>query len=345
MQTLTITRPDDFHLHLRDGTALASVVGDSARRFARAIVMPNLTPPVTTVAAALGYRRRILEALPKGMDFQPLMTLYLTDETSREEIREVAACEHVYAVKYYPAGATTHSGAGVTDPEKVYPVLEQMAESGLPLLLHGEATDPRVDIFDRESVFIDVVLAPLLQRFPGLKMVLEHITTIQAVQCVLNGPDSLAATITPQHLLYNRNALFRGGLRPHHYCLPVLKREPHRQALVDAAISGHPRFFLGTDSAPHARSAKETDGGCAGVYSAHAAVELYAQAFEAAGAVERLEAFAAFHGADFYGLPRNTGTLTLNREDWTVPATLPFGDEEVVPLNAGETCAWKLAHP
>lgn len=342
MQTLTIIRPDDFHLHLRDGAVLADVVGDSARRFARAIIMPNLQPPVTTVAAALAYRQRILEVLPEGADFQPLMTLYLTEQTTPREILAAAECEHVYAVKYYPAGATTHSEAGVSDPEKVYPVLEQMAESGLPLLLHGEVTDPRVDIFDRESVFIDVILLPLLQRFPGLKIVFEHITTLQAVQCVMQGPDSLAATITPQHLLCNRNDLFRGGLRPHYYCLPVLKREPHRQAVLDAATGGHPRFFLGTDSAPHARSAKECGCGCAGIYSAHAAIELYAEVFEAAEALDRLEAFASFHGADFYGLPRNTGTLTLERQDWTLPASLPFGTDEVVPLHAGETCSWQL---
>jgi len=342
MQTLTITRPDDFHLHLRDGAALAGVVGDSARRFARAIIMPNLQPPVTTVAGALAYRQRILEALPEGTDFQPLMTLYLTEQTTPQEILAAAECEHVYAVKYYPAGATTHSEAGVSDPERVYPALEQMAESGLHLLLHGEVTDPRVDIFDRESVFIDVVLLPLLQRFPGLKIVFEHITTLQAVQCVIHGPDTLAATITPQHLLCNRNDLFRGGLRPHYYCLPVLKREPHRQAVLDAATGGHPRFFLGTDSAPHARSAKESACGCAGIYSAHAAIELYAEVFETAGALDRLEAFAAFHGADFYGLPRNAGTLTLRREEWTVPASRPFGDDEVVPFNAGEICSWQL---
>jgi dihydroorotase len=345
MQTLTITRPDDFHLHLRDGAALAGVVGDSARRFARAIIMPNLKPPVTTVAEALAYRQRILDALPGGTALQPLMTLYLTEQTTRQEILAAAASEHVHAVKYYPAGATTYSGAGVSDLEKVYPVLEQMEESGLPLLLHGEVTDARVDIFDRESVFIDVVLLPLQQRYPGLKIVFEHITTLQAVQCVMNGPDTLAATITPQHLLCNRNDLFRGGLRPHYYCLPVLKREPHRQAVLDIATGGHPRFFLGTDSAPHARSTKESACGCAGIYSAHAAIELYAQAFEAAGALDRLEAFAAFHGADFYGLPRNTGTITLRREEWTLPASLPFGDDEVVPLHAGEACSWQLVNP
>lgn len=344
MQTLTLTRPDDFHLHLRDGNALAAVVGDSARRFARALIMPNLTPPVTSVDRALDYRRRILAALPRGASFEPLMTLYLTDATTPEEIRAAAACEHVVGAKYYPAGATTHAESGVTAPEAIGAVLEEMEKTGLILEVHGEATDPRVDIFDRESVFIDVVLAPLQQRYPGLKIVFEHITTVQAVQFVTQGPDTLAATITPQHLLYNRNALFRGGLRPHYFCLPVLKREPHRQALLDAATGGHPRFFLGTDSAPHARGAKESDCGCAGVYSAHGALELYAQAFEDAGALDRLEDFAARHGAAFYGLEQNPERITLQREEWTIPAALPFdGEEEVVPLNAGGICRWKLA--
>jgi dihydroorotase len=342
MQTLTLARPDDFHLHLRDGKTLSDIVGDSARRFARAVIMPNLKPPVTGVQQALEYRERILKALPEDVSFEPLMSLYLTDDTTPDDIRDAAGCEHVFGAKYYPAGATTHSAAGVSDPERIYPVLEQMQKSELILQVHGEVTDPGVDIFDRESVFIDVVLAPLLRRFPALKIVFEHITTLQAVQFVMQGPDNLAATITPQHLLYNRNALFRGGLRPHYFCLPVLKREPHRQAVLDAATGGHPRFFLGTDSAPHARTDKETDCGCAGIYSAHGALELYAQVFEAAGALDRLEAFAAFHGADFYGLPGNTGSITLRREDWRIPETLPFGDGEVVPLNAGEACRWKL---
>jgi len=341
MTSLTLTRPDDLHLHVRDDAALASVVGDSAQQFARAIIMPNLKPPVTDVEQALAYRRRILDALPRDSDFQPLMTLYLTDNTGPETIRMAAASEHVHAVKYYPAGATTHSDAGVTRIENAYPALEQMAESGLPLLVHGEVTTPEVDIFDRESVFIDVLLDPLRQRFPDLRIVFEHITTLQAVQYVTAGPDNLAATITPQHLMYNRNALFRPGLRPHHYCLPVLKRENHRQALLDAATGGNPRFFLGTDSAPHARRAKEMDCGCAGIYSAYCALELYAEVFEEAGALDRLEAFAAFHGADFYGLPRNRGSVTLERRDWTVPAALPFADDQVVPLKAGENCHWK----
>ena len=342
MPSITITRPDDMHLHVRDGAALASVIGDSARRFARAVIMPNLDPPVTGVEQALAYRRRILDALPDDTSFSPLMTLYLTDTTTPETIRAAAECEHVIAVKYYPAGATTHSEHGVTRLENVYPALEQMTESGLLLLMHGEVTTPDVDIFDRESVFIDVVLEPLRQRFPELKMVLEHITTLQAVQYVSGGPDNLAATITPQHLNLNRNALFSGGLRPHHYCLPVLKRESHRQALLDAAVSGNPRYFLGTDSAPHSRSSKETGCGCAGIYTAHCALELYAEAFAAAGALDRLEGFAAFHGADFYGLPRNGGTVTLEQQDWTVPDSLPFAGDEVVPLRAGGTCHWKL---
>ncbi len=342
MPSITITRPDDMHLHVRDGAALASVIGDSARRFARAVIMPNLDPPVVDVDQALAYRRRILDALPDASSFSPMMTLYLTDTTTPETIRAAAECEHVIAVKYYPAGATTHSEHGVTRLENVYPALEQMAESGLSLLMHGEVTTPDVDIFDRESVFIDVVLEPLRQRFPELKVVLEHITTLQAVQYVSEVPDNLAATITPQHLIHNRNALFSGGLRPHHYCLPVLKRESHRQALLDAAVSGNPRYFLGTDSAPHSRSTKETGCGCAGIYTAHCALELYAEAFAAAGALDRLEGFAAFHGADFYGLPRNSGTVTLEQQDWTVPDSLPFAGDEVVPLRAGGTCHWKL---
>lgn len=342
MSVLTITRPDDLHLHVRDNAAMASVVGDSARRFARAVIMPNLKPPIVNVEQALAYRRRILAALPSDSSFRPLMTLYLTDNTAPADIDAASDCEDIVAVKYYPAGATTHSDDGVTDITKVYPVLERMAETGLPLLMHGEVTGPGVDIFDRESVFIDDVLDPLLRRFPGLKVVFEHITTLQAVQYVSGGGGNLAATITPQHLMYNRNALFRQGLRPHHFCLPVLKRETHRQALVDIATGGHPRFFLGTDSAPHPRGAKETACGCAGIYSAHGALELYTEVFEAAGALDRLEAFAAFHGADFYGLPRNSGTVTLEKCDWIVPGTLPLGDEEVVPLKAGETCCWQL---
>jgi len=342
MQTLTLARPDDLHLHLRDGAAMKHVLQDSARQFARAIIMPNLKPPVVSITQALAYRDRILKNLPTGSDFQPLMTLYLTEKTSPAEILQAKQSGHVYAVKYYPAGATTHSESGVIKMEKVYPVLEAMEEQQVPLLLHGEITDPDIDIFDRESVFIERILDPLIQRFRKLRIVLEHITTKQAAEFVKNGPVNLAATITPQHLLLNRNALFAGGLRPHHYCMPVLKAEEHRQAVVAAATSGHPHFFLGTDSAPHAKHDKESACGCAGVYSAHNAIELYAEVFEAAGCLEKLEAFASHNGADFYGLPGNRNTITLEKKDWTVPLTLPFGDDEVVPFRAGETCRWKL---
>ena len=331
-----------MHLHLRDGAALASVVNHSARRFARAIVMPNLSPPVTTVAEALAYRGRILAALEPGLDFNPLMTIYLTDQTTPDEIRRLAESEHVYAVKYYPAGATTHSEHGVTDVKNVYPVLETMRELNVPLLIHGEVVDPDVDIFDRERVFIERVLFPIMQQFKGLRIVLEHITTREAADFVRNGPSTLAATITPQHLLFNRNALFAHGLRPHYYCLPVLKREEHRRALLNAATSTNPRIFLGTDSAPHARRDKEARFGCAGLFSAPSALELYAEAFEAAGALERLEGFASRNGADFYGLPHNPTRVTLRREDWRIPDALPFGDDEVIPLCAGNICHWKL---
>jgi dihydroorotase len=342
-QTLTLTRPDDWHLHLRDGELLKDTVTHSARRFARAIVMPNLKPPVTTTGLALEYRERILAAVPRGTDFTPLMTLYLTDGTRPEDIHHAKASGHIHGVKFYPAGATTHSDAGVTDIRKCDRVLETMADVGLPLLVHGEVTDPDVDTFDREQVFLDKVLAPLVQRLPSLKVVFEHITTKVAADFVSSAPANVAATITPQHLLHNRNALFQGGLRPHFYCLPVLKREKDREALVKAATSGSSRFFLGTDSAPHARAQKEQACGCAGIFSAHAAIELYAEVFERAGALPRLEAFASFHGADFYGLPRNPGKLTLVKKPWTPPATYPFGGEGVVPLHAGENIAWSLA--
>jgi dihydroorotase len=343
MDRITLARPDDWHLHLRDGPAMASVLADTARRFARAIVMPNLRPPVRSTEEALRYRERILAALPEGAAFDPLMTLYLTDDTPPEEISRAKLSGRVHGVKLYPAGATTHSDAGVTRLSRCFHALEKMQQVGLPLLIHGEVTDPAVDVFDREKAFIEEVLGPLVERFPGLKVVLEHITTRDAVHYVeVTGPN-VAATITAHHLLLNRNALFLGGVRPHHYCLPVLKREEHREALVEAATSGNPKFFLGTDSAPHPRKDKEAACGCAGVYSAHAAIELYASAFEEAGALDRLEAFASHHGADFYGLPRNAGTLTLVRETWTVPATLRFGAEELVPLRAGETVAWKIA--
>ena len=342
MDTLTLTRPDDWHLHLRDGDALRAVVPHSARQFARAIIMPNLRPPITSTAQALAYRARILDAVPAGLDFQPLMTLYLTDNTAPAEISHARASGHVVACKLYPAGATTHSDAGVTAVGKIYPALEAMQAQGLPLLVHGEVTDPEVDLFDREAVFIEQVLQPLLRDFPALKIVMEHITTADAVDFVRDAPATVAATITAHHLLYNRNALFQGGIRPHYYCLPVLKRERHRQALVRAATSGNTKFFLGTDSAPHPRSGKEAACGCAGCYTAHAALELYAQAFAAAGALERLEAFASFHGADFYGLPRNTGTITLRHQPHPVPLELPFGTETLIPLRAGETLDWQL---
>ena len=343
MDRLTLTRPDDWHLHLRDGQAMASVLEDTARRFGRAIVMPNLKPPVRTTQQALHYRERILGELPEGSAFNPLMTLYLTDDTPPEEISRAKLSGRVHGVKLYPAGATTHSDEGVTRISRCFLALEKMEQLGLPLLIHGEVTDPMVDVFDREKAFVDEVLGPIVERFSGLKVVLEHITTRDAVHYVeVTGPN-VAATITPHHLLLNRNALFLGGIRPHHYCLPVLKREEHREALVEAAISGNPKFFLGTDSAPHSRAAKETGCGCAGVYSAHAAIELYASAFEEAGALDKLEAFASHFGADFYGLPRNQDTITLLREAWTVPQTLRFGGEQLVPLRAGETIPWKLA--
>lgn len=345
VSSLTITRPDDWHLHLRDGDALAAVVGASARQFARAIVMPNLRPPVTTVERARAYRERIVAALPSGADFTPLMTLYLTDNTEAEEIRRAAESGVVHAVKLYPAGATTHSDAGVTDIARTRRALEAMQECGMPLLIHGEVTDSAIDVFDREAAFIDTVLEPLRRDFPALRVVLEHITTREAAHYVAQaagGP--LAATITAHHLLWNRNAIFTGGLRPHWYCLPVLKRERHREALVAAATSGSARFFLGTDSAPHAARLKEHAAACAGCYTAPHALELYASAFEQAGALDRLEGFASFHGPDFYRLPRNRTTVTLRREHWQIPETLPFGSDTIVPLAAGETLAWRLAH-
>ena len=343
MDRLTIIRPDDWHLHLRDGPQMADVLPDSARRFARAIIMPNLRAPVRTTAEALAYRDRILAALPEDAAFEPLMTLYLTDDTPPEEIARARLSGQVHGVKLYPAGATTHSDSGVTRVSRCFHTLEKMAELGMPLLVHGEVTDPEVDVFDREPVFIEEVLSPLLARFPGLKVVLEHITTREAVQFVeVTGPN-VAATITAHHLLLNRNALFLGGIRPHHYCLPVLKRESHREALVAAATSGNPKFFLGTDSAPHARRAKEAAYGCAGIYTAHAAIELYAIAFEEAGALGKLEGFASRFGPRFYGLPENRDTITLAREEWTAPAALPFGaGEELVPLRGGETIPWKM---
>ena len=343
MSALVIRRPDDWHLHLRDGAGLAAVLPFTAARFARAIVMPNLTPPVTTVAAALAYRERIRAALPAGVQFEPLMTLYLTDHTPVEEITRAQAAGGVLGCKLYPAGATTHSDAGVTDARRLDAVFARMAEVGLVLQVHGEVTDPAVDVFAREARFIDTVLAPLAARHPQLRIVFEHITTRAAIEFVLKGREGIAATVTPQHLLMNRNALFTGGLRPHHYCLPVLKAEEDRVALLAAVARGSPRLFLGTDSAPHARAAKEGACGCAGIFSAHAGIELYAEAFAAAGALEKLESFASSYGADFYGLPRNQGTITLVAEPWEVPASYPFGTEQLVPLRAGERIAWRLA--
>lgn len=339
--SLTMTQPDDWHLHLRDGEMLAAVVPDTARRFARAIVMPNLQPPVTTTALAGAYRERILACLPAGSDFQPLMTLYLTEATTVAEIERAKASDFVHAVKYYPAGATTNAEHGVSELSRCYSVLEAMQRVGLPLLVHGEVTDSSVDIFDREAVFIERELAPLVERYPDLKLVLEHITTSAAAGFVRTASANVAATITAHHLLLNRNAIFSGGIRPHAYCLPVLKREQHRKALVAAAISGNPKFFLGTDSAPHLRTAKEAACGCAGIYTAHAAIELYAEAFDQAGALDRLEGFASHFGPDFYGLSRNRAQISLQKESWTVPGELT--GQDVVPMRAGESVAWKLA--
>jgi dihydroorotase len=343
MNSISITRPDDWHLHLRDGAAMRDVLPHTALRFARAIVMPNLKPPVTTTALALAYRERILAALPSGSAFEPLMTLYLTDNTQPDEIVRAKQSGVVHAVKYYPAGATTNSDSGVTAIEKCYPVLEAMAKAGMPLLVHGEVTDAAVDVFDRERVFIDRTLAPLVGRFPGLKVVMEHITTREAAQFVMAAPPRVAATITAHHLLMSRNAMFAGGVRPHLYCLPILKREIHREALMAAAISGNPKFFLGTDSAPHARHTKENDCGCAGMYTAHAGIELYVEAFAAANALDRLEGFASFFGADYYGLPRNSGKITLVKDPWAVPTSVPFGPDTLVPLRAGAMVDWKIA--
>jgi dihydroorotase len=343
MNTLTLRRPDDWHLHVRDGASLRAVIGFTAARFARAIIMPNLKPPVTTAALAGAYRQRILDALPAGSRFEPLMTLYLTDRMEPAEVDRAQATGFVHGFKLYPAGATTHSDAGVTDVKNIYGVLERMSELDVVLQVHGEVTDPDVDVFDREARFIDAVLAPLAQRFPKLRIVFEHVTTREAVTFVRSARTGIAATITPQHLLFNRTALFTGGIRPHYYCLPVLKAEPDRVALVAAATSGDPRFFLGTDSAPHARHTKEAACGCAGIFSAHAAIELYAEAFERAGALGRLEGFASEFGADFYRLPRNGGQIKLTRDAWPVPERYAFGSDELVPLRAGERLAWRLA--
>lgn len=342
MTVLTITRPDDWHVHLRDGALLAVVLPDTALRFARAIVMPNLKPPIRTTTDALAYRARILAVLPADRVFEPLMTLYLTDHTNPDEVIRAHASGVIHAVKYYPVGATTHSEFGLTDLSNGYAVFDTMQRLGMPLLIHGEVTDPSVDVFDREAVFIERHLIPLMRDFPALRIVLEHITTQQAVDYVWQAPNTVAATITPHHLLYNRNAMFRGGIRPHYFCLPVLKREQHRLALVTAATSGNPKFFLGTDSAPHPQHDKLSGCGCAGIYNAHAAIELYAEAFDAAGAIHRLEGFASQFGADFYRLPRNTDTLTLVRESMCVPQALSWAQDSLIPLRAGETVAWRM---
>ena len=341
MQTLTLTQPDDWHVHLRDGNALNTVVPHTAAQFARAIVMPNLKPPVTTTAMALAYKQRILAALPEGMSFEPLMTLYLTDDMPADEIHRAHEAG-VAAVKLYPAGATTNSSAGVTDIRHTHATLDAMQRVGMPLLVHGEVTDNEVDLFDREAVFIERHLQPLRRDFPELKIVFEHITTKEAAQYVAQAGAFTAATITAHHLLYNRNAIFLGGVRPHYYCLPVLKREVHRQALVQAATSGSDRFFLGTDSAPHPAHLKEHASGCAGCYTALSALELYAEAFDSVGALGQLEGFASFHGPDFYGLPRNSGTVTLKRQAWTVPESLAFGEASLKPLRGGEELQWQL---
>jgi dihydroorotase len=342
MQELTITRPDDWHVHFRDGASLQHTVPHTARTFARAVVMPNLVPPVKTAEQAKAYRERLLAQAPVDSGFDPLMVLYLTDETTAADIRAAKAGGLVVAAKLYPAGATTNSAHGVSAIEKIYPALEAMSETGLLLLVHGEVTASHIDIFDREQVFIDTILVPLCQRFPQLKVVLEHITTRDAAQFVQGAPANVAATLTVQHLLYNRNHMLVGGIRPHLFCLPILKRNVHQQALLECAQSGSPKFFLGTDSAPHARHTKEQACGCAGCFTAPAALEMYAEIFESLGALAKLEAFASFHGPDFYGLPRNTTKLTLRKEPWTLPAEYPFGDHSIIPLKAGETLQWKV---
>lgn len=341
MKSITITRPDDWHLHVRDNEFLNDVVPHTAAMFSRAIIMPNLKPPVTTVEQAISYRERILAAVPSDTQFKPLMVLYLTNNTSTADIENAFNNKHVHAVKYYPAGATTNSDAGVTDIKNAYTAIAKMEELGLPLLVHGEVTDQSVDVFDREHVFIETVLQPLLKDFPKLKVVLEHITTKQAVDFVTQASDNIAATITAHHLLFNRNIMFKGGMNPHYYCLPILKRETHREALVSAATKGSKKFFLGSDSAPHAQDDKETSCGCAGIYSAHAAIELYAEVFDNANALDKLEGFASFYGADFYGLPRNTETITLEKIDWQVPDSYTFAEQKLIPLRAGEMVHWK----
>ncbi|MDE1462393.1 dihydroorotase [Spartinivicinus poritis] len=340
--TLTITRPDDWHIHLRDSAALQTTVNDASCYFGRVIVMPNLVPPVTTPAQALAYRQRIIAAVPDQRVWQPLMTLYLTDNTSPDTIYEAKTTGHIYAAKLYPAGATTNSDSGVTDIKKIYPALEAMAATGMPLLVHGEVTDDNIDVFDREKVFIDRYLSEIVKQFPTLKVVLEHITTADAVSFVQEASDHVAATITAHHLLYNRNHMLVGGIKPHYYCLPILKRQTHQQALQAAATSGNPKFFLGTDSAPHTQSAKESSCGCAGCYTAYAAIELYAEAFEQLNALEKLEPFASWYGPDFYGLPRNQDTITLAKTPWQAPEQLMLGDQPLIPLRANETIQWQV---
>ena len=342
MKTITITRPDDWHLHVRNGAVLKAVLPYTAKQFARAIIMPNLKPPVTTVAQALAYRELILLALPAEADFTPLMTLYLTGSTSTNEIKSAAQSEHVHAFKLYPAGATTNSDSGVADIKAIYPLLAAMEKYDIPLLIHGEVTDEHCDIFDRERVFVDTSLTNIADNFPGLRIVVEHATTLEAVQFVQAAGANIAATITPQHLLFNRNALLASGIKPHYYCLPILKREPHRLALIAAAASGNPKFFLGTDSAPHLTSLKESSCGCAGCFSAHAALELYTEAFEQAGALDKLEGFASFYGADFYRLPRNSGTVTLEKTNWRIPSSYGEIGNTITPLKAGEELSWKM---
>lgn len=342
MKSITLIRPDDWHLHVRDGDALNDIIPHTAARFGRAIIMPNLKPPITTTEQAQAYQQRIQAAIPNGVNFTPLMTLYLTDNMRAEEIITAKESGIIHAVKYYPAGATTNSDAAVTDLKKTWAVLESLQQQGMPLLVHGEVTNPEIDIFDREAVFVDSVLKPLLKDFPELKVVLEHITTKQAVDFIQSGSKNIAATITPQHLLFNRNDIFKGGIRPHYYCLPILKREQHREALVKAATSGNPKFFLGTDSAPHSQTAKESACGCAGIYSAHAAIELYAEAFEKNNALDKLEGFASVYGAEYYQLPLNPDKITLVKESWEIPKHYQFGSETLIPLKAGEMMQWKL---
>ena len=342
LKQITITKPDDWHLHVRDGDVLNNIITDTAKRFGRAIIMPNLKPPITTTDQAEAYSKRIMAATPAELMFNPLMTLYLTDNTPEDEVIRAKQSGFVHAFKLYPAGATTNSDAGVTNIHQCETTLEKMAELGMPLLVHGEVTASHIDIFDREKIFIDEVLLPIIQRLPSLKIVLEHITTQDAVDFVLDADSNIAATITPHHLLYNRNALLAGGIRPHYYCLPILKRENHREALVTAATSGNTKFFLGTDSAPHTQNTKESACGCAGIYSAHAAIELYTEVFDQVNALDKLEGFASFYGADFYGLPRNTDSITLQKQDWTVPNSMTFGKEKLIPLRAGETVSWTL---